>query len=70
MPKVDLLNIEGKKVGDIELAEKVSDQLEIQIPLLPRSEIARESIDNYGKIIISLYVAVSIIKSLRKKRAA
>ena len=36
----------------IELANKVSEQLEIQIPLLPRCEIARASIDNYGKIII------------------
>ncbi len=35
-----------------ELAKKVSEQLEIQIPLLPRCEIARASIDNYGKIII------------------
>ena len=36
----------------MELANKVSEQLEIQIPLLPRCEIARASIDNYGKIII------------------
>jgi histidinol dehydrogenase len=36
----------------MELATKVSEQLEIQIPLLPRCEIARASIDNYGKIII------------------
>lgn len=35
-----------------ELAKKVSDELETQIPLLPRAEIARESIDKYGKIII------------------
>lgn len=35
-----------------ELAKKVSDELEAQIPLLPRAEIARESIDKYGKIII------------------
>ena len=34
-----------------ELAEKVSAELERQIPLLPRAEIARASIDNNGKII-------------------
>ena len=50
----------------IELAEKVSDQLEIQIPLLPRSEIARESIDNYGKIIIveSIEQAIDISNAI------
>ncbi len=36
-----------------ELAHKVSDELEIQIPLLERAEIARASIDNNGKIIIA-----------------
>jgi len=36
-----------------ELAEKVSEELEKQIPLLERSEIARISIDNNGKIIIA-----------------
>ena len=36
-----------------ELAEKVSEELEKQIPLLDRSEIARVSIDNNGKIIIA-----------------
>lgn len=35
-----------------ELAEKVSCELERQIPLLQREEIARASIDNNGKIII------------------
>jgi len=40
-----------------DLAYKVQAELEVQIPLLSRSEIARASIDNYGKIIIadSLY---------------
>lgn len=33
-------------------AQKVSDELEKQIPELPRAEIARTSIDNNGKIII------------------
>ncbi len=34
-------------------AQKVSDELEIQIPKLPRNEIARASIDNNGKIIVA-----------------
>ncbi len=36
-----------------ELAQKVSAELERQIPLLPRAEIARISIDNNGKIIVA-----------------
>lgn len=36
-----------------ELAKQVSAELERQIPLLPRAEIARASIDNNGKIIIA-----------------
>ena len=36
-----------------ELALQVSDELEKQIPLLPRAEIARASIDNNGKIIVA-----------------
>ena len=36
-----------------ELAENVSKELEIQIQLLERAEIARASIDNNGKIIIA-----------------
>ncbi len=36
-----------------ELARKVSDELERQIPLLQREEIARTSIDNNGKIIVA-----------------
>ena len=35
------------------LAQAVSDQLEKQIPLLERSEIARTSIDSNGKIIVA-----------------
>ena len=35
------------------LAEAVSVELERQIPLLPRAEIARVSIDNNGKIIVA-----------------
>ena len=36
----------------VELAQAVSDELERQIPLLPRASIARASIDNNGKIIV------------------
>lgn len=36
-----------------QLAHDVSDELERQIPLLERSEIARASIDNNGKIIVA-----------------
>ncbi|MBQ6677083.1 MAG: histidinol dehydrogenase, partial [Clostridia bacterium] len=36
-----------------ELALKVRDELERQIPLLERADIARASIDNNGKIIIA-----------------
>ena len=36
-----------------QLAQAVSAELERQIPLLPRSDIARASIDNNGKIIIA-----------------
>ncbi len=36
-----------------DFAEKVSEQLEIQIPKLPRADIARCSIDNNGKIIVA-----------------
>ena len=35
------------------LAQAVSDELEKQIPQLPRAEIARASIDNNGKIIVA-----------------
>lgn len=37
----------------LELANKVSEELERQIPLLERAEIARASIDNNGKIIVA-----------------
>lgn len=45
-----------------ELAENVSKELEIQIPLLKRAEIARASIDNNGKIIVAptLLTAIDI----------
>ncbi|MBQ4153626.1 MAG: histidinol dehydrogenase [Clostridia bacterium] len=38
---------------DMNFAKAVSDELERQIPLLPREEIARVSIDNNGKIIVA-----------------
>ncbi len=46
----------------MDLAEAVQKELEIQIPLLERAEIARESIDRNGKIIVadSLDAAVEI----------
>ena len=45
-----------------EFAEAVSEQLEAQLSVLPREEIARTSIDNNGKIIIteSILKAVEI----------
>ena len=39
--------------NSMELANAVSEELEKQIPLLSRSEIARYSIDNNGKIIVA-----------------
>ncbi len=36
-----------------DFAEKVSAELELQIPQLPRADIARASIDNNGKIIVA-----------------
>ena len=50
-----------------ELAKKVSDELEQQIPLLPRKEIARASIDNNGKIIVAkdnLSLAIDIANEI------
>ena len=38
---------------DEDFANAVSEELEKQIPLLSRAEIARESIDNNGKIIVT-----------------
>ena len=50
-----------------ELAKAVSDELEKQIPLLPRAEIARYSIDNNGKIIVAennLMLAIDIANEI------
>ncbi len=38
---------------DMKLAQAVQGELEIQIPQLPRGDIARVSIDNNGKIIVA-----------------
>jgi len=48
-------------------AEAVSEELERQIPLLPRAEIARESIDKNGKIIVAennLSLAIEIANEI------
>ena len=49
-----------------EFAEKVSAELEAQIPKLPRAEIARASIDNNGKIIVAedLLLAIDIANEI------
>ncbi len=49
-----------------ELAEQVQKELEVQIPKLERAEIARESIDNNGKIIVAdtLMAAIEIANEI------
>ncbi|MBR6633250.1 MAG: histidinol dehydrogenase [Clostridia bacterium] len=50
-----------------EFAQRVSAELERQIPLLPRAEIARASIDNNGKIIVAednLLLAIDIANEI------
>lgn len=50
-----------------DLALEVSKELEIQIPLLPRAEIARASIDKNGKIIVAegnLMLAIDIANEI------
>ncbi|MBQ8567248.1 MAG: histidinol dehydrogenase [Clostridia bacterium] len=50
-----------------DFAKKVSDELEKQIPMLPRAEIARYSIDNNGKIIVAennLMLAIDIANEI------
>lgn len=48
------------------LAQAVQQELERQIPLLPRAEIARASVENNGKIIVAedLKVAVAIANEI------
>lgn len=51
----------------ISFAEKVREEIEKQIPLLSRKDIARESIDNNGKIIVcenDLYKAIDIANTI------
>ncbi len=52
--------------NSMDLANSVLEELEKQIPLLERSEIARESIDNNGKIIVadSLLSAIDIANEI------
>ena len=50
-----------------EFANKVSGELEVQIPLLPRCETARASIDKNGKILVAendLMLAIDIANKL------
>ena len=49
-----------------ELAQNVRDELERQIPLLPRREIARASIDKNGKIIVTddLFKAIEVSNTI------
>lgn len=44
----------------MQLAKAVSAELEKQIPLLPRKEIARKSIDDNGKIIVAENLSVAL----------
>ena len=50
----------------VELAKRVSEEIELQIPLLERAEIARASIDNNGKIIVAdnLKVVIDIANEI------
>lgn len=50
----------------MELAQKVSDEVERQLKLLPREEIARASIENNGKIIVTkdLFSAIDAANEL------
>ena len=50
-----------------DFAKKVSDELERQIPMLPRAQIARYSIDENGKIIVAennLMLAIDIANEI------
>lgn len=48
------------------LASAVQAELEVQIPMLPRAEMARESIDTNGKIILckDLHDAISVVNQI------
>ena len=45
---------------DLDFAKKVQEEIEVQIPLLERAEIARASIDNNGKIIVTSSIEKAI----------
>lgn len=45
---------------DMPFAKAVAEELEKQIPMLPRAEIARASIDNNGKIIVAENLSLAI----------
>ena len=47
-------------VTDLKLAEKVASELEKQLAVLPREEIARDSIETNGKIIIASSIEQAI----------
>ncbi len=49
-----------------DFAEAISEELEKQIPALPRCEIARASVDNNGKIIVAkdLWAAIEIANAI------
>lgn len=48
----DRLSAAWLATDDADFAKKVSDEMERQLAVLPRQEIARESIDNNGRIIL------------------
>lgn len=58
----DRLSAAWLATDDADFAQRVSDELERQLPLLPRQEIARESIDKNGRIILveDLRIAASV----------
>ena len=56
MPKVDLLNIEGKKVGNIELSD---DIFAVEV----NEDVMHEVVVNYLALLETLALAVSLILS-------
>ena len=56
----------GDRIAQLAVMPVVQAELERQIPLLPRSEIARASIDNNGKIIVAenLDLAIDIANEI------
>lgn len=49
--------------NSLALAKEVSSQIESQLPLLPRADIARESIDKAGKIIVTTSIERAVMLS-------